>query len=534
MGKQRTRERLERQRVPEDEGQQRTLPESVHEVLASSGQALDTETRALMEPRFAYDFSRVRIHTDDRAAQSAREVDALAYTQGSDIVFAQGQYTPETQEGKGLLAHELTHVVQQRDVNTQSLPTPGPENDSYEQQAERMSAAAMMNASPTMVENFSSPGPGSVIQRKRPTMEQRLEALEKREQADEDKIADLENHQQAQNAHLKAVDIDLAWQAKFAKRFSSYKEAIDRISGGLQASTKGFQEAQEKQKEFEAAVMSAVGAVLTLAGGFEWAFVPGLGKLGIESEKTAEHILSVSHAAADVTVDVAKEAMAHKTETPAPASIPGAQTPAGLAGGDPLAFLTSNTAALESHQRNIFNAFAQRSLLTQGFSDEDWLKFDLNAQDQLYQQLFDHLQTVASGAEQLEQDNIIALVLERHLWASWIGEQAEGIDKEMQEEQKYFEMSNPLMSMAVKGAEKVDEKWQEEMYGHEMAKPESKPASEEMFTPGAEIEKRLIEINVDILAGVELTGHWYSSNSPDNWRELLIKWAHEYKGSISK
>jgi len=66
-----------------------------------------------MEPRFGHDFSQVQVHTDEKAADSARSVNALAYTVGRDVVFGTGQYAPETTAGKRLLAHELTHVVQQ-------------------------------------------------------------------------------------------------------------------------------------------------------------------------------------------------------------------------------------------------------------------------------------------------------------------------------------------------------------------------------------------------------------------------------------
>jgi hypothetical protein len=67
-----------------------------------------------MEPRFGHDFSDVRVHADTGAAASARAVNALAYTVGRDVVFAAGQYTPSTDSGRKLLAHELAHVVQQR------------------------------------------------------------------------------------------------------------------------------------------------------------------------------------------------------------------------------------------------------------------------------------------------------------------------------------------------------------------------------------------------------------------------------------
>jgi hypothetical protein len=85
----------------------------VHDVLRSSGQSLDEATRGFVERRFQHDFSHVRVHADQKAADSARAVDALAYTVGRDIVFDAGQYAPQTRTGRRLLAHELAHVVQQ-------------------------------------------------------------------------------------------------------------------------------------------------------------------------------------------------------------------------------------------------------------------------------------------------------------------------------------------------------------------------------------------------------------------------------------
>src|SRR6476660_710319 len=89
------------------------VPSIVHDALSSSGVPLDATTRAFFEPRLNFDLSRVLLHTDSRAAESAQSVNALAYTVGSNVVFAAGQYTPETASGKRLLAHELTHVIQQ-------------------------------------------------------------------------------------------------------------------------------------------------------------------------------------------------------------------------------------------------------------------------------------------------------------------------------------------------------------------------------------------------------------------------------------
>jgi len=81
--------------------------------LAGGGSALPPQERALFEHRFGLDFGRVRIHTDERAEQSARALQARAYTFGSDIAFGPGHYAPGTAAGRALLAHELTHVAQQ-------------------------------------------------------------------------------------------------------------------------------------------------------------------------------------------------------------------------------------------------------------------------------------------------------------------------------------------------------------------------------------------------------------------------------------
>jgi hypothetical protein len=90
-----------------------TVPPIVHEVLRSPGEPLDPAARASMRPIFGKDFSHVRVHTNAKAAESARAINALAYTVGQDIVFGAGRYAPGSSHGMQLLAHELTHVFQQ-------------------------------------------------------------------------------------------------------------------------------------------------------------------------------------------------------------------------------------------------------------------------------------------------------------------------------------------------------------------------------------------------------------------------------------
>ncbi|MGB8909995.1 MAG: DUF4157 domain-containing protein [Candidatus Cybelea sp.] len=90
------------------------------ELFRSPGRPLDVETRDFFEPRLGYDLSRVRVHADSSAAASARALDAQAYTVGTDVVFGENRYAPTTAEGKQLLAHELTHTVQQQRGGAQS------------------------------------------------------------------------------------------------------------------------------------------------------------------------------------------------------------------------------------------------------------------------------------------------------------------------------------------------------------------------------------------------------------------------------
>ncbi len=92
------------------------------ETMRGGGQPLQKSVLDFFEPRFGYDFSRVRVHTDEETDDSARGINARAYTVGHDIVFGAGEYAPETNTGKLLLAHELAHVIQQSSPEPVSPP----------------------------------------------------------------------------------------------------------------------------------------------------------------------------------------------------------------------------------------------------------------------------------------------------------------------------------------------------------------------------------------------------------------------------
>jgi hypothetical protein len=125
------------------------VPPIVHDVLRSAGQPLDAKTRSFFEPRFGHDFGKVRIHIGPDAAASASAVHAVAYTVGHDIVFSESGYAPSSRQGRELLAHELSHVLQQEGGASSSGPSSlrlGAACDLYERDAAHVAHEALHTA----------------------------------------------------------------------------------------------------------------------------------------------------------------------------------------------------------------------------------------------------------------------------------------------------------------------------------------------------------------------------------------------------
>jgi hypothetical protein len=134
----------------------------VHDVINSGGRPLEPEVREDMEGRLGHDFSDVRVHDDAAAADSARAVNAHAYTVGSNVVFQRDRYDPSSAEGKTTLAHELTHVIQQRSGPVEGTSAPGgikvsDPSDRFELEASANAERAMAGPAPVQALSASAP-----------------------------------------------------------------------------------------------------------------------------------------------------------------------------------------------------------------------------------------------------------------------------------------------------------------------------------------------------------------------------------------
>ena len=150
------------------------------------GEPLEAATRGFMEERFGQDFGGVRIHTDAKAAESARSVNAQAYTVGDDIVFQEGRFQPETDAGRHVLAHELTHVVQQRSGPVAGTPAAGGisishPSDAFEQEAEHTAAKVMTPPAPEPGPAAAAPAPAAVQR-----MDTEVPPIQRQEEAEEE------------------------------------------------------------------------------------------------------------------------------------------------------------------------------------------------------------------------------------------------------------------------------------------------------------------------------------------------------------
>jgi hypothetical protein len=196
-----TRENLQAKHIAGTDSGPRVVPHIIYEVQRSSGQPLAPLTRGFMESRFGYDFSKVRVHTDVRAQNIASGLGARAFTVNRDIVFGVSEYAPHTHAGRRLLAHELTHVVQQQ-AGVYLRDGVGQPGDAYERHADavaelvadRKHAGPLLDRMPVSTGSHSAGALGAGVMRKadQPVQMQKAHEQTQPKQATGKSVADVE------------------------------------------------------------------------------------------------------------------------------------------------------------------------------------------------------------------------------------------------------------------------------------------------------------------------------------------------------
>lgn len=447
-----------------------TAPPIVHEVLRSPGQPLDAATRAFFEPRFGHDFSGVRVHADQKAAESAKLVGAQAYTVGQQVVVGAGQYAPGTAQGARLIAHELAHVAQQK------------------------VSIAFVQRSPADPSN---------------------EALENRVAALEKKDAALEKKGAAEDKKVRATRLDSHWKDIFHERMASYWQAVDLISGGIDAAKRSFDAAHLAQELANKLADSYIEIAFSLAPGFGWIAGRTLGRIGIvadkitdattkaekmeqvasQVEKTVETVTHIKESGAKIkdAEEFAKRGN-ELAKSPVEAGVKSAK--GGLTAEDVSkqsygGFLSQKSAALHGKEQQIAKAFVERENRQDRLTDAEWEREDIDAQQAAYVTLFADLISSGNGVEWLKEPDKLASIIEKHMWAHWI---MENVPK------------SPLAEWSL-----------------------AHPGLSNGF--GAEINKHLQHIGILKEANVDLIGDYLYGLDYLPYR-ALDKWAKSYHGAL--
>ena len=483
-----------------------------HQIRAQrGGAALDRATRTRMEANFGHNFADVRVHAGGAADGLNRQVGANAFTVGSNIFLSQEAQQSGAYGGDRLLAHELAHVVQQRGARQDGLLSVTAVNDPSECEASTVADATRASSDRGGV-NMLPGGPASVatvrVQRdgeKPGPTDATASAHAKHADkvvAPKPTLTSLSTQVEALKKQQKAVQLDLEWRAKFGQKMASYKQTVWRITGGIDAANKGFQDAQVAQSQTDqmwTQFFSLVAAV-AFAGGFEFLATKGLGAVGRTASKISGDVEKLENPAnallgglvTNVLPPYLQGKRAEKAQAPAAAG----------GGGGALAFLASQSEELEQHSGAIEGAFSARAQQMKALTDEQWAAFDVDAQATTYDSLFKELEGAGKGIEDLRTPEQVAAIIELHLWAAWIKGQ--------------HSIANTLSAM-LKGTKAEDE-------GQE------NPNALGNF--GSDINERLIFLGVEAAAHTGLYTHWWERNA-DDWARNIMNWARAYTRSVA-
>lgn len=255
---------LEDSAVPDEE------PSPVHDVIGSGGQSLDPEVRADMEARLGQDFGDVRVHHDARAEESAKSVNAYAYTVGSDIVFQRGHYDPSSDAGRITLAHELTHVIQQREGPVDGTAAPGgihlsDPGDRFEREASANAERVMAAPASTGAAVGSVPDAAPAVQRQDDEREEEDPTVQGAfVQRDE---TGSESGQSAGGGQTVSIETDQGKQDMPLPQALAYLQTQIARSGTKIDLMAGELDAMKKQRD-DSILTSVIGSIADVMGGF--------------------------------------------------------------------------------------------------------------------------------------------------------------------------------------------------------------------------------------------------------------------------
>ena len=362
--------------------------------------------------------------------------------------------------------------------------------DSYEQSAEEAADAVSANGSmspqphstsaaqPRHAASYSGGGERSLlVQREDDDTKKRLDEMDQKQKVLAKRVG--------------ALELDNLWRSKFGERYSSYKQAILRVTGGLDTATQAFQNALAEQAAIDQVWAQVAGGALSFICAFpmEWIALQAggmLGKTGTDLEKFVEKFENPANAlvAAGGNVNAAGVGLqntAAAQNTPAPvAAVP-------YLSGSAIGFFSSNSEVVEHQSQLLEQAFVARGDKARAATDDYWEKFDIDAQEKTYQGIYDTLTSQVGGVEKMKDAKEVALVFERHLWAGWLRMKREIFKKQ----------------------EKA--RWPE--YGSATEEEKERHAQEESEDfiyqgLGSAVEDAMNKAGVSGLAGVTLTGHF--------------------------
>ena len=375
-----------------------TVPPIVHDVLRSPGQPLDRATRAFMEPRFGQDFGGVRIHTGAKAHEAASSIDARAFTSNGSIAFGAGEYAPQTQSGRRLLAHELTHVVQQRPGAVQPKLGIGDATDRYEQEADRVAEAVVQTsqngmpvaAAPAHEIRRQTAAKKSGSESKSPPLEKRVGQVEKQQNRQGNMIESMLQFLWFTNTVLKTA---WGWHLAAENLGAAYALAASRHNAAIEAREKA--EALKTQLLF---------SVLTVAssGTLSW----------LSELATAKEVMLLSQTLEDTVQAGLGEAFSAVGPMLK-------KTGLGSVSQDPLQYRAKLVGRVEAAIVAAQGYFADVSLGLRTSPPEFWDTYDGKAQMQKYNGWLKQADLLGSGAN-LPALEIMADELERGFWHLWL------------------------------------------------------------------------------------------------------------------